>query len=131
MRRMGLMATGMALVMSVGFVGVAHAAAMASHVKPGGVWTETNVEGGCEEQNFAVGHSWTAPSQGDAGTYTGGGKTITESWTTGHDSGLTFSGKYSKSKKEYIGTFGGSFDNGDTGYIVKGVELTWNGYSCT
>ncbi len=132
MRRLAVLAAGLAMVATLGVTGVSGAAASvpALHVKPGGVWTELNKQGGCEVQTFATGGTWTADIGGDAGTYTGGGKTLLETWTAGQDATLTFTAKYSRSKKKYVGTFGGGFDQGDTGYLVKGVVSEWNGYSC-
>ncbi len=98
-------------------------------MKPGGVWTEENKEGGCEVQTFGSANTFGADIGGDSGTYTGGGTKIAETWTHGQDAGLTFTGHYSTTKNKYVGTFGG-FDAGDNGFIVKGVVSTWNGFSC-
>jgi hypothetical protein len=131
LRRITLVAAGFAVAAVLVFAGVAGASPLTTgqHVKPGGVWTEENKEGGCEVQTFGPGSSFSADIGGDSGTYTGGGRKITETWTQGQDSGLTLSGKYSISRGKYVVTFGG-FDAGDTGFLVKGVVSTWNGFSC-
>ena len=55
----------------------------------------------------AAGHTWTADN-GDSGTYSGGGKTLHETWNSGTILTLTYSGRL----KEYAD---GSF------YLVRGA----------
>jgi hypothetical protein len=74
------------------------------NIQPGGVWTLAIGGGFCEVQTFSFGNTFTADDYGDAGTYSGGGKTISEDFTAGEDSGSTFSGMYSRSSKGYSGT---------------------------
>jgi len=119
------------IIMGTGSVGVAGATtppAPALHIKSGGEWTAENVEGGCEVQTFGAG-TFTADIGGDSGSYSSVGTKISETWNAGQDEGLTFKGHYSKSLKEYKGKFGG-FDAGDTGFIVKGVVSSYNGFDC-
>jgi len=101
----------------------------AGHVKKGSQWTLEVNAGGCIVQTFGKDHTWTSDFQGDSGTYAGGGKTISETFTAGSANGLTFAGTYSKHSKEYTGTFGGP-GAGNTGQLVKGVVSSWNGFSC-
>jgi hypothetical protein len=117
MRRLALMFGGLALVASFGFTETAGAGIAApAHVKPGSKWT-FEFGAGCEIQTFASGHTFSADMFGDAGTYSGGGKTISETFTSG-DAGLTFSGTYSKATKTYTGPIGGITVG--VGELVKG-----------
>jgi hypothetical protein len=79
----------------------------------GSEWTQTNLlNDGCEVQTFEAGHKWTANGLGDAGTYTGGGKTVKEVWTTGVDDGQVISVRWNTGLDEYTGTGTGGYTGG-------------------
>lgn len=70
------------------------------HVETGSKWTAENDKGLCEVITFKPGHTFTGSDPGDAGTYTGGGATITMHWTAGFV-GFKFVGTYSSVR--YLG----------------------------
>jgi hypothetical protein len=121
MRRIVLATAVLSTILTFGLVGVAGAA----HVKPGGKWTLTVVFGSgtsCESQTFGPGHTWTGNPRtyNDAGTYTGGAKSISETFTSGVYSSSTFEGTYRGRRAGYVG----EFDTGDsqlTAALTKGV----------
>lgn len=118
------------MVTTLGFVGTVSAATPAvQHIKPGGVWTNETNGAGCAIDTFGPGHTWTADLYGDSGTYTGGRNNVTLTYTAGNDAPATFSGTFSKSKKEYSGSYGGK-GAGFTGQLVKGRVAKWKGNKC-
>jgi hypothetical protein len=130
MRRLALLSATLVVTTTIGIAGLGGVADAATiHFKPGTVWTEEANAGGCEIQTVQSGHTWTADLAGDAGTYTGGAKHLTETWTHGSGAGVTFSGTWKGTLKEYVGSFGGE-GTGFTGQIVKGVVSSWDGVSC-
>jgi hypothetical protein len=64
----------------------------ASHVRSGGQWTAEADDNGCQIQTFGPGHTFTGDGLGDSGTYSGGGRKITTTDTSGSDTGAVFSG---------------------------------------
>ncbi len=132
LRRAVVVVGGLAMATSLGLagVGVASAAVPALKVKPGSQWTLEyhGVEGtgGCEVDRMASNGTFTSDLYGDSGTWSGGGSTITMTWTAGDDSGVTFSGTFTKTPtKEYKG----SFNTGFTAALVKGVH-SFKGQHC-
>lgn len=142
MRRLALAGAALAAVATLGMTGglsgVASAATLnhkpALHIKPGTIWTilveETGLSEPCEFQQFGTGNIWVADLYGDAGTYTGGGKTVSETWTSGDSVGLTFSGTWNRKTKHYVGFFTGGSLDGVGGLLVKGEILSWDGVAC-
>ena len=67
-----------------------------------------------------AGKTFVSDLAGDAGTFTGGGSSVpfTMTWTAGGDAGLTFSGHFVSSPKEFKGNFGGLFTA--KGKVVSG-----------
>ncbi len=112
-RRTTSAAALVALATSLGLAGAgtASAAAPASHIKDGVTWTVVEKRSGCEHVVFASNGTFVAPSSGgDAGIWNGGGSTITMTWTSGLDTGLTFRGAYISAKGLYKGTMSGTVD---------------------
>ena len=123
------------LAMAAGFglagAGAASAAAPALKVKPGSHWTLEyhGVEGtgGCEVDTMASNGTFTSDLFGDSGTWSGGGATITVTWTAGDDNGVVFTGRFTKTpRKEYRG----SLNTGDSGLFIKGVVHSFHGQIC-
>jgi hypothetical protein len=120
-RRVALIAAGLSLIAALGFAGPASAKARKrTPLKVGEVWTilpgttlQFPLHGkACEQITIGPDHTWTANQLGDAGTYTNHKKKVALNWTSGEDSGLIFTGTWSRG--DYIGTgpFGlGTFDN--------------------
>ena len=112
LRRAAVMVAGLVMATSFGVAGagVASAVSPANNIKAHSIWTVEVKNDGCELVQFTLaGHTFVSDLGGDAGTFTGGGSTatFTMSWTTGSDTGLTFSGHFVSSPKEFKGTFGG------------------------
>ena len=60
--------------------------------------------------------TFTSDLFGDSGTWSGGGATITVTWTAGQDNTLVFTGTFTKTpRREYKGSF-------DTGFGAVFVE---------
>ncbi len=123
------------LAMAAGFglagAGAASAAAPALKVKPGSQWTleDHGIEGtgGCEVDTMASNGTFTSDLFGDSGTWSGGGATITVTWTAGDDNGVVFTGTFTKTpRKEYRG----SLNTGDSGLFIKGVVHSFHGQIC-
>lgn len=118
LRRMAVLAAGL----GVGLAGAsaASAASTALHITAGSKWTaEMKISGGgCEVDKFAANHTFSS-KDGDSGTWSGGGKTISMLWTAGGATNTTFSGTFTKTPVEkYVGTF----DSGSyPGWLVKGA----------
>jgi hypothetical protein len=132
-RRMAVIGGGLAMAVSFGLagVGVASAAAPTLKVKPGSKWTleDHGIEhtGGCEVDTMSPNGTFTSDLFGDSGTWSGGGSTITVTWTTAQDRGVIFSGTFTTTPvKEYKG----SFNTGDLGVFVKGMVHTFHGQTC-
>ncbi|HXW35924.1 MAG TPA: hypothetical protein VEJ87_15220 [Acidimicrobiales bacterium] len=123
--RKWMLLTGSAVLMvtlaSSGTAGAAPATAVPKHVKPGSVWTLEVSGGYCEVQTFLVDHLFTANVNDDAGTYTGGGKKITETWTSGGFAGTTDSGTYLKSAGYYLVELFLDGSEVNTGALVPGA----------
>lgn len=124
LRRAAAIATGLAMATSFGIAGAGTAAAPALKVHNGATWTIEVNEGGCQLDVLHSNYRFSSPDgqfNGDAGTWSGGGKTIRMKWTAGSDVGLKFQGTFTSTPvKEYVGTFGG-IAAGDTGQLVKGA----------
>jgi hypothetical protein len=123
-RRATLAGAGLALAASLGLTGasMASAAAPALTIKAHSIWTVEVKGGGCELVQFTdAGHTFVSDSFGDAGSWSGGNSTIGLTWTTGNDTGLTFSGKLVANVKpaEYKGVLGGT-DPGGHAKLIKG-----------
>jgi hypothetical protein len=130
MRRLAILSATLVATTTIGIVGLGGVAGAATiHFKPGTVWTEEAVAGGCEIWTVHSGFTFTADLDGDSGAYTGGAKHVTGIWTHGPSAGATFSGTWNGTKKEYVVSFGGE-GTGHTGQIVKGVVSSWDGVSC-
>ncbi len=118
LRRVGVVAAGLAMMASVGSLGAsaASAASSAVHVEPGSTWRALIYDGGCEAETFWA--NGTFVSRGiDAGRWSGGGKTISMKWTRGVRGLTFFGGDYTYTKHgdpEYRGKF--SIE----GYVFKG-----------
>ena len=129
LRRATVIAAGLALATSFGVAGAAMASAAAPAIKiqNGATWTIEAIGNGgsCQLDVFDTStYQFSSPDhhfRHDSGTWRGGASTIRMKWTHGDDTGLTFSGTFTrKPVKEYSGTFGGiSF--GFTGELVKGA----------
>lgn len=126
-RRAVAVATGLAMATTFGLAGtgVATAAAPALHVHNGSQWTaEFGDQGGCEVDTFASNGTFTG-HDGDAGTWSGGGKTLSMTWTMGPAKGLGFRGTFTKTpKEEYKYTI-----NGVTSRVVQGIH-SYKGQTC-
>jgi hypothetical protein len=108
MRRLAIALVVIGAAVGGGASGVAGAmTGPAHHVKPGGTWTMNASGLLCEVQTFSKGHTWTGngTSGADAGTFTGGGAHVNESWTSGQYEGSSFNGTYSKGTHQYQGAF--------------------------
>lgn len=96
------------------------AGAASLHVKPRTKWTLEVPGYGCEVQTIKKGHGFTADLYGDAGTYSGGGSSISETFTAGNDDGNAFVGAWVASSKEYSGSFEAPLFS-TSASLVKGV----------
>ena len=134
LRRTAVIVAGLAMATSFGLAGAgaASAAAPALKVKPGSHWTleDHGIEGtgGCEVDTMASNGTFTSDLFGDSGTWSGGGSTITVTWTAGSDNGVVFTGTFVRTPttKEYKG----SFNTGDLGLLIKGVVHSFRGQIC-
>jgi hypothetical protein len=125
LRRVAVLAAGLATTASVGLAGAgaASAASPALHIVAGSRWTVEVTQGnGCEVAHFEANHTfWVHPvGNGDVGTWSGGGKSITLTWTSGPDTGTIFEGTFHTTPiEQYVGTY--SFTGGSSpGELVKG-----------
>jgi hypothetical protein len=131
LRRMAVLAGGLALMASVGLTGAgtASAASPALKVKPGTIWTiEFNHGGPCEIDTFNADQTFTSNRFNDTGTWNLDRKTITMVWTGGFDTGLNFNGTLDKPLFEYSGKFTGL--GKDTGQLVRGPIQMWHSADC-
>jgi hypothetical protein len=134
MRRAAAIVGGLALATSFGLAGagVSSAAVPALKVQPGSKWTfeDHGIEhtGGCEVNTFASNGTFTSDLFGDAGTWSGGGATLSMTWTAGEDTFVKFNGTFTKTAtvKEYKG----GISTGDAGAVVKGIVHTFHGQTC-
>ncbi len=113
-RRAAVVVAGLVMATSFGVAGAGVASAVSpdNNIKAHSIWTVEVNGGGCELSQFTLaGKTFVSDLGSDAGTFTGGGtgKTFTMTWTTGGDAGLTFSGHFVSSPKEFKGNFGGLF----------------------
>lgn len=126
MQKMIKAATGLALSAGLALVGIAAAPAGAAilHVKPGQQWTSyvNGSPGDCEVETMEAGHMFVETSgvQSDVGTYTGGGETITLTYTGGDAAGLVVTGRWNRLAKDYKTTLSG-IETG-TGTFRKGSD---------
>jgi hypothetical protein len=98
------MTGGVAMVACLALAGVANAAAPSLRLKPGTQWTQTNLSNnGCEVETIGSNGTFSADKFGDKGTVTISGKIISETWTTGNDSGQTLKAHWSHKDNEYRG----------------------------
>ncbi len=125
LRRVAVLAAGLAMTAGVGLAGAgaASAASPALKIKTDSQWTIRinfgNGAGACQVDTFAVNDNFTADN-GDHGKWSGGGHTVSMTWIKGNED-LTFSGTYTATPKpEYIGKFGG-IDAGDKGRLIEGA----------
>jgi hypothetical protein len=129
--RWAMVASGLAMATSFGLTGagIASATAPALKIKPGATWTIEIKGAGCEQEVFQSNGTF-ASKDGDAGIWSGGGSTISMSWTTGVIAGLSFNGHFvsTTTPVEYKGALGGL----RTGHakLVKGAVATFNGQTC-
>lgn len=132
-QRAAMVATGIAMATSFGLTGagMASAAAPALKIKPGSQWTleDHGIEhtGGCEVDTMASNGTFISDLFGDSGTWSGGGTTLTMTWTAGSDNGVVFTGTFTKTpRNEYEGTF----STGDAGLLIKGVVHSFHRQTC-
>jgi hypothetical protein len=101
-------AAGLAMATSFGLAGasVGSAATPALKITQGSKWSAI-ANGGCFEiVTFALNHTFTGSRGRDKGKWSGGGTTLTMTWTAGKAIGLTFSGTWTTTPgKEYNGTY--------------------------
>jgi hypothetical protein len=95
--------------LAVTSIGAVPAGAAVLHVKPGQLWTSyyNHKTGDCEVLTIDAGHMFveTNGKDSDVGTYTGGGRTVTLTWTGGDGKGLTFTGTWHGASQDYTGKF--------------------------
>jgi hypothetical protein len=132
-RRTAMVATGLAVATSFGLAGagMASAAAPALKIKPGSQWTleDHGIEhtGGCKVDTMASNGTFISDLFGESGTWSGGGTTLTMTWTAGSDNGVVITGTFTNTpRNEYRGTF----STGDTGLLIKGVVHSFHGQTC-
>jgi hypothetical protein len=118
-------ATGLTLSAGLVLVGIGALPADAAvlHVKPGQQWTAYANGSACEVVTIQAGHKFveTSGSFTDSGTYTGGARTITLSWTAGVDSGTTMTGHWNGVAKDYNVRYNGGILTG-SGTFNKGSD---------
>ena len=133
LRRVGVLGAGLAMTASVGLagVGVASAASQAS-IGNHSMWTtEINGIGWCEIDTFVTTNkTFTGDYDGDGGIWSGGTTSVKMKWTAGGFKGTKFKGTYNSSSKAFVGHFFYSGGTTDTGRLVKGAVLSWNGVTC-
>ncbi len=121
-RRVAVLAAGLAMTASVGLTGAgaASAASPALHIIGGSKWTVAVNGGNCQVDTMKASHMFVNHEDtGDRGTWSGGGRTLSMTWTSGDDEGLTFSGTWVSASHEYSGSFGGILVR--PGHVVQGV----------
>jgi hypothetical protein len=134
LRRSAAMVSGLAMATSLGLAGagVASAAAPALKVKPGSHWTfeDHGIEhtGGCEVDRMSANGTFRSDLFGDSGTWSGGGTTITMTWTAGDDHGVVFTGTFTSTTR--VKEYKGSLNTGDLAVLLEGVVHTFHGQSC-
>jgi hypothetical protein len=124
-RRVAMVATGLAMAGSFGLGGAATSGATGLKITPGSHWTSETKNHGCEIETFKANGTFKS-DDGNTGTWSGGGKTVTMTWTSGPPNGLVFNGTFTKSPtKRYVGTF-------DTykSQLVPGAQRTYQGSTC-
>jgi hypothetical protein len=132
-----VLAAGLAMATRFGMAGagVASASTPALKVKPFATWTvefKTGKLGTCEQVSFnTFVNTFVTDYDGETGTWSGGGSTISMAWTSGPDIGATFSGRFvsTTTPVEYQGV---ASDDGDTlkAMLVKGALTSYRGYPC-
>jgi hypothetical protein len=135
LRRAAVIATGFAVATSFGLVGagMAWATAPALKIKPNAIWTIEPKGGGCEQDQFdAANHTFVSDHFSDSGSWSGGGSTLSMTFTAGEDKGTTFSGNFVSITRpaEYRGSatlIGGTVAKTK---LVKGAVATFNGVTC-
>jgi hypothetical protein len=133
LRQAAMTVAGLAMATGFGLagVGVASAASPALKVKPGSQWTLEfhGVEGtgGCEVDTMASNGTFTSDLFGDSGTWSGGGKTLHMTWTTGSDNGVIFNGTFTTTPRRQ---YKGSFNSGFSGAVIEGVVHSFKGQTC-
>jgi hypothetical protein len=130
-RRAAAFAAGLAMTASIGLtsVGATSAASPTLKIKAGSQWTAEVRGAGCEIETFAANGTFSGDMQGDAGTWSGGGKRIILTWTGGRADGLTFNGKFTTTpSNEYKGSYGGLAI--ESGELVKGAVPMFHGVAC-
>jgi hypothetical protein len=106
LRRVAVLAAGLAMTTSLGLAVVdsASAASPALHIKPGSLWMIKSERGGCENETFEADHTFSADRYGDSGTWSGSGATVSMRWTAGTDTGVTFGGTFTTTPvRNYVG----------------------------
>jgi hypothetical protein len=106
MKRFTIMLAGLVATATVGTTLGFEGVAAAAHVKSASTWTTRTPGNGCEAETFVkVKRVRTLTSDfGSSGTWTGGGKTVTWTYTAGPAAGISFTGTYSKTLGGYSGT---------------------------
>lgn len=133
LRRTVAIAAGLALTASVGLVGAGAASAVspAMHIKPGAQWTAEVNGSGCEVETFSANNTFTGDMDGDYGSWSGSGPSISMVWSGRGADPLTFVGTFTKTPvKEYAGRFNGSQPNSYSGQLVEGAVSTFHGFPC-
>jgi hypothetical protein len=124
LRRVAMVAVGLAMATSIGLAGLTTATAATPKTLnlTTGPWTLTVNGRGCEVLTFHLREgTFVADDFGDAGVWSGGRSSIGLSWTAGPDVGLLFSGSYVSSSMSYKGSFGG-WGFGLEGKLVEGAK---------
>jgi hypothetical protein len=120
-RRATVLGAGRAMTASAGFVGAGSASAAVparevQHIKPGSKWTfahAASIEGVyCEVDTFAANHTFTDDRSGESGAWSGNGKRIVMTWTSGGPigggGGIFVSSDYDVESKEHFGDLNGA-----------------------
>jgi hypothetical protein len=130
MRRLTLVAAGLAMAGCVGLTGPGVASAATPkpapaaslgtfHLTPG-QWTLEITGGGCEIDNISSDGTFSSPEYGDSGYWAGGRNTVAMAWTAGANTRLILVGSYVPTRVEYRGTLGGA-SLGQHAKLVQGA----------
>jgi hypothetical protein len=121
LRRAAAIAAGLVMATSFGLAGagLASASAPALKIKPFATWTvefKVGNKGTCEQVSFnTFVNTFVSDYEDEAGTWSGGGSTISMTWTAGPDVGAVFTGHFVSTTKpvEYKGV------NSEGGIVTK------------
>ena len=121
-RRVAVLAAGLAMTAGVGLAGVGAASAAATpklHLTAT-PWTfKVDHSTFCEVLNFNLQNLMFSSPNGDHGNWAGGGSTLALAWTGGPDSGLLFSGSFVSSSMSYKGSLN-DLSQSDKAKVVQG-----------